>query len=339
MGKMMKVMFRRHRPVLLLLLGVMLVIWGVSFAEAVSSYHEIDHFTPTTVAEYKRDNPGVTTAEAKREIPKMRKASLSYYPQSTIDKLGWAPTGNFVQSVDPVWLIAVVVVGLICTGWDSLSGFDRFLFGLGRRKDAYWSRLSVYGGAVALFTLVRYALDMVGMPLAVGATYDEMTLFSGVALIGLNELYALSCFLFAAVVALLFGNFVAIVCAPPLLLSLGLGAFARVDHWLVQLGLGPGGERFFLYMLLVVVCGILLWLGERLYRSRSAEFDGHFLTTPRLYWPLFGLSWVAFILALLDSLSWTRWGLLVPLLLLVAGIVFGMRGRLHGRFGRWLARI
>lgn len=173
-------------------------------------------------------------------------------------------------------ILVLTALGLFVAGWDGQSQFDRFLAGLGlKRQTVFWAKLRLYLPLVAGVTLVEEIVPLLAAKVYIPGQYYNLSLAAGSLTVAYNLALVLGGFMV--------GYFISTVFTRPVVMGLGTVA------------------------LIVLLNNAVLNLNMMLFPVTSDTYYGGGFDQPgRLFWGILGFA----ILVFLVTIPLTRWSVM-----------------------------
>lgn len=315
-----KLFWQRH---LWLVLALILVGLSVGFDTATATYNNAFGIQQNTLteAQFNRAAAKKDAKEVVGDVPnyKAYKETQAMFHQAHPDRVIEV---QYDQGGSIIWLIGVMMFGLLLSGWDNFSGFDRFLFSTGQRGRAVIARtwfglvvatgLGFIMGFVPLlpawlkFAVVNLSFGQL-MQLAIGSA-----LLSGLTALG------------GMLVGMSFKHPVAIALA-------GFGAFTAPVVWhnmlqglwdpqFVELGADQWLQWLCILLLSATIMLVVYWQAKHLLEPNSDPL----LRLPILRWPVIVIAVGSFLL--LDLIGLEQWQFTYSLMFWLAwgSLAFGI---------------
>lgn len=220
--------WQRYRWLMVIALVASLAWMAFLASGRVSSYHEAISAQGVASAKTYRDDLAdyhkdpKTYVKPTDDFQAWQLAQVRIYdnPQASADQIGvshknaqlWRlPSFSTGEVVEIVLIIASLLIGAFAAAWDHLSQFDRFIFGLGtKRQRYYWWRTGGLVGLVALATVLSFGTYWAVLLLQLPGNVVNLSWSLVVAILGYNGLLAIMGVLLGQLIGLLVANPVAV---------------------------------------------------------------------------------------------------------------------------------
>ncbi len=328
--KLMRIRYRNLLILLVLAAGLTLAIFGANYAQRAHSYAARPTQTEFLSSQKRlvRQERKEGDTEEKLTYSAFLRDSYQLYFNYGQDPL---PAENGGITVNLYFILAVYAVGILVAAMDGLSGFDRFLAGLGTaRRKLYWAKMRFFLPVVAGLSVAVPGVLVATYYLTYPARLINLDGQSLALILLYNLVMTVAAFLIGHLLGQLIGKplvlaVVAVLLVPTLNNSLER---ATLIWRFLTAGLGTGGSLFTpgltYWWVVAAAAGLAIGaalLGMSLYARISLERRRALLTAPALRWPLIAL---ATALMILNFGKMTSRGMTVDSAILLALIGLGL---------------
>jgi hypothetical protein len=193
------------------------------------------------------------------------------------------PAYSTGQTVNVVIIVAALLIGAFAAAWDHLSQFDRFIFGLGvKRQKYYWWRTGGLIGLATLATVICFGGYWAWLFAKIPSEFVNLSGSMALAIFAYNWLLTVMGILLGQLIGLVIANPVAVGVTSVVSMILGylgvqnLSSLAVNFHWIkssFQLDMPLGG-----YWAIVIGAAVLtIWAllsGNWVYQQLSLDYPG-----------------------------------------------------------------
>ncbi|WP_390407745.1 hypothetical protein [Lacticaseibacillus jixiensis] len=241
--------------------------------------------------------------------------------------------------VDIVVIVAMTVLSALLMAWDNVSGFERFIFGLGAARKQYY-RLRSFGllALAASAVLVHLGVNLVCLTWWIPSKDIALSGSTMLLMLLYSIVLALAGSMIGQLIGLVVNHWLAVGIVAVLVIGVGYAAFSNyvilltdLLQWRSSYSLDSPLQGYWVVVIGSVLLAMAAWLwGERLFDQLSLEHSG-WLRQHSTVWPSVVIVAILVIGAgiIFDERgAWSSGSLLFPA---VIGIVAGAVALWHRR--------
>lgn len=289
--------WRRYRGLLLLVL-IAAIAWMALLANGkISSYQEgiqpkgyaSRYAYQDEVNNYKQHPKDYS--EPLKDFKSWQRQTAQIYqsPQESAKSMGLSkdetvlPAFSNDEVVDIVIIVAALLIGAFVAAWDHLSQFDRFIFGLGvKRQQYYWWRTSGLIGLATVATVITFGGYWTLLFANIPSDIVNLSGSTALAIFGYNWILTVMGILLGQLIGIVVSNPVAVGVTSVVSMILGYLGVQNLSTLAVQFKWIKGSFQLDMplagYWPIIIGAAVLavgaLFGGKRAYQQLSLDYPG-----------------------------------------------------------------